>query len=96
MSLKNYKATINGIDHTFLLDDADAKARGLDPAKDAVADADLSTSPLEFGKPTTDGEQVESNVAGDLAAKATRAELERELEAKAKTVANKARTAADK
>lgn len=89
MSLKNYKATINGIDHTFLLDDDDAKARGLDPAKDAISDAELVTTPLDFGTPTTDGEQVESNVAADQAVK--------DAAAKAVTAAaNKARTAADK
>jgi hypothetical protein len=45
-SLKNYKATINGIEHTFLLNDEDATARGLDPAKDAISYADRVTSPL--------------------------------------------------
>jgi len=94
--LKNYKATINGIDHTFLLNDEDARARGLDPAKDSVADADLSTSPLDFGTPSTDGEQVESNVAADLAAAAAREEAAKEADAKARTASNKARTAADK
>lgn len=94
--LKNYKATINGIDHTFLLNDVDAKARGLDPAKDAVSDADLSTSPLVFGKPSTDGEQVEANVAADLAADAARQEALQEAEAKARAAANKSRTAPTK
>lgn len=91
--LKNYKATINGIDHTFLLNDEDARARGLDPSADSIATADLSTSPLDFGTPTTDGEQVETNVAADLAAK----EAAATAAAKASTAAaNKARTAADK
>jgi len=94
--LKNYKATINGIDHTFLLDDTDARARGLDPAKDAVSDEDLVTSPLDFGTPSTDGEQVEANVAADQAAAAAREEAAAEADAKARTASNKARTASDK
>jgi hypothetical protein len=94
--LKKYKATINGIDHEFLLNDADATTRGLDPAKDAVQEEDLAVTPLDFGTPTTDGEQVEANVAADLEAAATKAELERELEAKSRTTANKSRTTATK
>lgn len=94
--LKNYKATIAGIDHTFLLNDEDARARGLDPAKDAIADEDLAVTPLDFGAPTTDGEQVESNVAADVAAKEARAKAALDADAKARTAANKARTADDK
>jgi hypothetical protein len=68
--LKEYKATINGTEHTFQLTDEDATRRGLDPAKDAVqADVPLAESPLEFATPSTDGEQVEANVAADLKAK---------------------------
>jgi hypothetical protein len=95
-SLKNYKATINGIEHTFLLNDEDATARGLDPAKDAISDADLVTSPLDFDTPTTDGQAVEPNVAADEAAATARREAAAEADAKARTAANKARTAADK
>lgn len=94
--LKNYKATIGGIEHTFLLNDADAKLRGLDPAKDAISDAELSTTPLEFGTPSTDGEQVEANVAADQAANAARQEALQEAEAKARAAANKSRTATNK
>lgn len=94
--LKNYKATINGIDHTFLLDDTDARARGLDPAKDAISDEDLVSTPLDFGTPTTDGDQVEANVAADQAAAEARAKAAAEADAKARTASNKARTAADK
>lgn len=94
--LKNYKATINGIEHTFLLNDTDAAARGLDPAKDAVADEDLVASPLDFGTPTTDGEQVYPNVAADQAAAKARTEAAAEADAKARTAANKARTADSK
>lgn len=94
--LKNYKATINGIEHTFLLNETDAKARGLDPAKDAVSDEDLAATPLDFNAPSTDGEQVEANVAADLAAAAAREEAAKEADAKARTASNKARTAADK
>ena len=94
--LKNYKATINGIDHTFLLNDEDARARGLDPSADSIRDEDLVTSPLDFGTPTTDGEQVESNVAADLAAQEAAAKVAADADAKARTAANKARTAADK
>lgn len=94
--LKNYKATINGIDHTFLLNDVDAAARGLDPAKDAVSDEDLVASPLDFGTPTTDGQDVEVNAAANTAADAARQEALAEADAKARAVANKSRTAADK
>jgi hypothetical protein len=81
--LKAYKATINGVDHTFQLSDEDATKRGLDPAKDSVESVELATSPLDFGTPTTDGEQVEENVAADLGAKS-------------KTVPNKSRTSTTK
>jgi hypothetical protein len=94
--LKNYKATINGIEHTFLLNDVDAKARGLDPAKDAVSDADLASTPLDFAEPTTDGQQTEANVTADAAAQAARDEAAAEAEAKARAAANKARTATTK
>lgn len=94
--LKNYKAVINGIDHTFLLNDTDAKARGLDPAKDSISDEDLATSPLDFDKPSTDGTQVEANVAADLAADEARREAAAEAEAKARAAANKSRTASNK
>lgn len=35
--MKEYDAVIGGIDHTFQLNDEDAKLRGLDPAKDGRA-----------------------------------------------------------
>lgn len=43
--MKEYKAVISGIEHTFQLSDEDAKARGLDPAKDGKA-ITPSVSPL--------------------------------------------------
>lgn len=94
--LKSYEATINGVAHTFQLSDEDAVRRGLDPAKDAVQDEELVASPLEFGTPTTDGAQVEANVAADQAAADARAKAAADADAKARTASNKARTAADK
>lgn len=94
--MKNYETTINGVSHTFQLSDEDAVKRGLDPAKDAKGDTPLETSPLEFGTPSTDGEQVEANVAADQAAAKVREEAAREAEAKATAAATKARTAANK
>lgn len=44
--MKEYKATIGGIEHTFQLSDEDAKLRGLDPAKDGTA-IRTAKSPLE-------------------------------------------------
>ena len=72
------------------------KNAGLDPAKDAIQEAELSVTPLDFGKPSTDGQQVEANVAADQAANAAREEAAREAEAKAKAAANKSRTASNK
>lgn len=43
--MKEYKATIGGIEHTFQLSDEDAKLRGLDPSKDGTP-IKASTSPL--------------------------------------------------
>jgi len=94
--MKTYNAKINGVDHTFQLSDEDAAARGLDPAKDSVEDAPADVSPLDFGTPSTDGEQVEANVAADQAAAAARAEVQAEADAKARAAANKSRTAATK
>lgn len=94
--MKTYNAKINGADHTFQLSDEDAVKRGLDPAKDSIEDAPVVESPLEFGIPSTDGEQVEANVAADREAAKVRAEAQAELDAKARAVANKSRTAASK
>lgn len=94
--MKTYKAKINGIDHTFQLSDEDAEKRGLDPAKDSVEDAPVDTSPLDFNDPSTDGLQVEDNVAADVAAQAAREEAAKEAEVKARAAANKSRTAATK
>lgn len=43
--MKEYTASIGGIDHTFQLSDEDAKLRGLDPAKDGKA-IKASASPI--------------------------------------------------
>lgn len=80
--MKLYKQTVNGIEHTFQLSDEDAKARGLTSA-DQVEDAVEDATPLEFGTPTTDGQDVEQNVKADLEAK------------QATAPRNKARRAAD-
>lgn len=86
--MKNYATKINGIDHMFQLSDEDAVKRGLDPAKDATTDAPAESTPLDFAKPSTDGQDVEANVAADLAAQ--------EAEVKARAAANKSRAAASK
>lgn len=44
--MKEYEYKINGITHTLQLSDDDAKARGLDPAKDSKAAVEVVDSPL--------------------------------------------------
>lgn len=67
--MKTYKQTIAGIDHTFQLSDEDAKARGLGAGDVVDQDATVATSPLDFDKPSTDGQDVEDNVKADAEAK---------------------------
>jgi hypothetical protein len=94
--MKTYSKKINGADHTFQLSDEDAVKAGLDPAKDSIEDAPVAESPLEFGTPATDGQDVEANVKADQAAAEARAEALREAEVKASAAANKSRTASNK
>lgn len=57
---KIYKQTVNGIEHTFQLSDEDAKARGLGSGDVVEASVEDATTPLDFGTPTTDGQQTEA------------------------------------
>ena len=74
--MKEYEAEIGGITHTFQLSDEDAKARGLDPAKDAKSTVTVSESPLV---PTTESAPPQD--------KQVKADLEKQN--KAATASNK-------
>lgn len=72
--MKTYEKNINGIKHTFQLSDEDAKAQGLTAADAVENKVETAKSPLDFGTPSTDGQETEAKAKADAANKAKAAE----------------------